>query len=76
MNYTWEHLGAFVLLFRAGTDIEAGRFEGRVEHVASGRQARFHSLAELRTFLEEVLRALRADAAEAEQPAAERQNGP
>lgn len=66
MTDTRQHPDGFVLLFRAGTDIEAGRFEGRVEHIASGRQARFRSLAELQAFLEQVLRAVRAEAAEAE----------
>ena len=68
MNDTWQHLGAFVLQFRAGTDIAADRFEGRVEHIASGRQARFHSLADLRTFLDQVLRSQWAEAAEAGLP--------
>jgi hypothetical protein len=76
MTDTRQHLGAFVLLFRADTDIEAGRFEGRVEHVATGRQARFHSVAELRTFIEQVLRAVGAEAAEAEQPAGTSQDDP
>jgi hypothetical protein len=66
MKDTRRHPDSFVLLFRAATDIEAGRFEGRVEHVASGRQARFHSVAELRTFIEQALRADRTEAADAE----------
>jgi hypothetical protein len=74
MNDPWQHLGAFVLQFRAGTDIAADRFEGRVEHIASGRQARFHSLADLRTFLDRVLRSQWAEAAEAGLLFEDRQN--
>ena len=46
---------AFVIQFRPETDIEAGRFEGRVEHVASSRAARFHSLDELIRFMATVM---------------------
>ena len=46
---------AFVIQFRPETDVEAGRLEGRVEHVASGQAAHFHSLDELLTFLARVL---------------------
>ena len=42
-----QHAGAFVVQFRAGTDFDAGRVEGRVEHVATGRTARFESLQDL-----------------------------
>jgi hypothetical protein len=53
-------MAAFVIQFRPETRIEAGRFEGRVEHVASCRAARFHSLEELLDFIERVLAELPA----------------
>lgn len=46
---------AFVIQFRAETDIETGRFEGKVGHVASRRATRFHSLEELLAFMASVL---------------------
>jgi hypothetical protein len=39
----------------AGTDIGAGRLEGKVEHIASYEAARFHSLDELLAFIARVL---------------------
>ena len=51
----WQYTGAFVIQFRPETDIEAGRFEGRVEHVATCKAARFHSLEELLAFIADVL---------------------
>ena len=52
---SWQHKAAFVIQFQAETDIEAGRFEGRVEHVSSTRAKRFHSLDELLGFIAGVL---------------------
>lgn len=52
----WQQKAAFVIQFRPETDIEAGRFEGRVEHVASYRATRFHSVDELLSFIASVLR--------------------
>jgi len=49
-------MGAFVIQFRPESDIEAGRFEGRIEHVASYRATRFHSLDELLGFIASVLK--------------------
>ena len=43
----FHHDGAFVVQFRAKTDFQQGRVEGRVEHVASGRAAHFTSTEEL-----------------------------
>lgn len=57
----WPHAGAFVLKFRLDADPEAGPFEGRVEHVASGRAAPFHALEELRAFLARALAVVRAE---------------
>ena len=51
----WQYNAAFVVQFRPETDIEAGRFEGKVEHVASCKATRFHSLDELLAFIETVL---------------------
>ncbi|HJQ70874.1 MAG TPA: hypothetical protein VKA70_18005 [Blastocatellia bacterium] len=59
----WQYTGAFVIKFRPETDIEAGRFEGRVEHIVSYRAARFHSLNELLDFIASVL----AEVGDAEQ---------
>src|SRR5437870_9725389 len=39
----WQHKAAFVIQFRPDTDIEAGRFEGRVEHIAPTKATRFLS---------------------------------
>jgi hypothetical protein len=52
----WQYMGAFVIQFRPESDIEAGRFEGRIEHVASYRATRFHSLDELLGFIASVLK--------------------
>jgi len=51
---------AFVVQFRAETEIEQGRCTGRVEHVVSGEATRFASLEELLAFMAQVLTAIRA----------------
>ena len=51
----WQYKAAFVIQFRRETDIEAGRFEGRVEHIATYKASRFHSLDELLGFIAVVL---------------------
>ena len=51
---------AFVVQFRAETDVEQGRFVGRVEHVVSGQATHFHSLEELLAFMARVLASVRA----------------
>lgn len=51
----WQSRAAFVIQFRPGTDIVAGRLEGKVEHIASYEAARFHSLDELLAFIARVL---------------------
>jgi hypothetical protein len=51
----WPYTGAFVLQLGPATDIRAGRLEGRLEHVASTRSARFQSLDELLAALAEML---------------------
>jgi hypothetical protein len=59
-----QYKRAFVVQFRTETDITAAQFDGRVEHVASGRATRFHSLDELLGFIAELL----AEFRDTEQP--------
>jgi hypothetical protein len=56
----WQYKAAFVIQFRPETDIGAGRFEGRVEHMASSKASRFHSLDELLAFIASVLTEVRS----------------
>ena len=49
---------AFVVQFGRETAVDTGRLSGRVEHVVSGKVARFESLDELVAFMTEVLRAV------------------
>ena len=51
----WQYKAAFVIQFRPESEIEAGRFEGRIEHMASSRATRFHSLDDLLGFIARVL---------------------
>jgi hypothetical protein len=46
---------AFVVQFRAETDVAAGRLAGRVEHVVSGQVTVFHTLDALLAFIARVL---------------------
>jgi hypothetical protein len=46
---------AFVIQFRPETDVDAGRFEGKVEHIASYEATRFSSLEELLSFIVRML---------------------
>jgi len=55
---------AFVIQFRPETDLEAGRFEGKVEHIASYEATRFSSLEELLGFITKML----SEAGNSEQP--------
>lgn len=57
----WQYRGAFVIQFRPESDIKSGRCEGRVEHVASYKATRFHSLDELLEFIHCVLKEGNAD---------------
>jgi hypothetical protein len=59
MNNGWHYKGSFVILFRPDSDIKAQRFEGRVEHIASYKSKRFHSLDELLDFIANVLTEVR-----------------
>ena len=51
----WQYKLAFVIQFRPETDVEAGQFDGKVEHIASSEATRFHSLDELLSFIARVL---------------------
>jgi hypothetical protein len=51
----WEHKAAFVIQFRPETNVKAGRFEGRLEHIPSSKAIRFQSLEQLLGFIAEVL---------------------
>ena len=42
-----QHIGAFVIQLRAGTDFRTGRVSGRAEHSASGRCGPFESAGAL-----------------------------
>ena len=53
---------AFVVQFGRETAVDTGRMAGRVEHVVSGKVARFQSLEELVAFLTEVLRVVASTA--------------
>ena len=55
----WQYNSAFVLQLRPETDVEAGRFEGRVEHVASTRAMRFYSVDQLLDFIAAMLAEVR-----------------
>lgn len=55
MTNDWLYWSAFVLQIGPGTDLRAGRLEGRLEHVASTRSARFGSLDEFLTALQGLL---------------------
>ena len=50
-----------VALAAAETDVEQGRFVGRVEHVASGQATLFRSLDELLAFIGRVLTQVRTE---------------
>jgi len=51
---------AFVVQFRAETELERGQCVGRVEHVVSGQATHFASLEELLAFIAKVLTAVHA----------------
>jgi len=61
MKEGWQYRNAFVIQFRPESDIEAGRFEGRVEHMSSCDATRFHSLEELLRFIARVLAEVSAE---------------
>jgi hypothetical protein len=50
---------AFVIHVRDVAGIESGRLEGKVEHIASYRAARFHGVDELVAFIARVMADIR-----------------
>ena len=46
---------AFVVQFRAATEVAPGQCAGRIEHLASGQATRFESWEQCRRFIEETL---------------------
>ena len=46
---------AFVVQFRAETDIDAGRLAGRVEHIVTGQATLFETEETLLAFIKQVL---------------------
>ena len=48
-----------MIQFRTDANIEAGLFEGKVEHVPTCQSIRFHSLDELLAFMAAVLAQVR-----------------
>ena len=48
-----------MIQFRPETNIEAGRFEGRIEQVSSHEAMRFHALEELLAFVANALAEIR-----------------
>jgi hypothetical protein len=55
----WQSKAAFVIQFRENVDFEAGRLEGKVEHIATYEASRFRSLEELLAFMARVLAGVR-----------------
>ena len=55
----WQSKAAFVVQFRESTDVQAGRVEGKIEHISSYQSARFQSVDELLAFVARVLAAIR-----------------
>jgi hypothetical protein len=56
----WQHTSAFVIQFLPEAEVEAGWFEGRVEHIASSMTTHFHSLEEFLAFVSGVLKEVRS----------------
>ena len=69
----WQSKAAFVVQFREGADFDTGQIEGKVEHIASYRAARFHSVEELIAFMNRVLADIR-DTDRAETQGADERN--
>ena len=57
----WQHKAAFVIQFRPEAEIESDVFEGRIEHVASARAIRFHSLEDMLIFMARILAEVRTE---------------
>jgi len=57
----FHHNAAFVIRFDPDSDIQSGSIRGRVEHVASFKTKRFHSLNELLSFVGRMLDKVRVE---------------
>ncbi len=55
----WQYRAAFVIQIQPDARLDDGQIKGRVEHVASTRATRFHSLDELLAFITAVLKDVR-----------------
>lgn len=51
----WQYNAAFVVQFRPETDLAAGRFDGKIEHIPTAKSIKFRSLGEMLDFIAEVL---------------------
>jgi len=45
----------FVIQLRPDSDLRAGQFDGRVEHIASGRSAHFRGIQDLLAFVAQCI---------------------
>jgi hypothetical protein len=61
----------FVIQLRPDVDLSTGRFEGRVEHIDSGRSAHFHTIQD---FLDFVADAIKPEAPSSDGPVDASQN--
>jgi hypothetical protein len=57
---TLQHVGAFVVQFRTDSILDDEPLAGRIEHVASGRTASFHSREELLDLLDRMVKEVRS----------------
>jgi hypothetical protein len=62
MMNTLQHVGALVVQFRSESILGEGPLAGRMEHVASGRTAIFHSRNELLDVLDQMVKEVRSEA--------------
>jgi hypothetical protein len=51
----WQYRAAFVIQIQPDSRLNDGQIKGRVEHVASTRATRFHSVDELLAFITAML---------------------
>jgi hypothetical protein len=61
----------YVIQLRPDSDVRAGRFEGRIEHIDSGRSAHFRTIEDLLAF---VARSIDLEAACSEETAGSAEN--
>lgn len=63
---------AFILQFRADADVERGRFDGRIEHVASGEVRLFQTAGEVFDFIAQAMHGERPGEERGRRPTARR----